>query len=88
MSNSRDPLESQFCSECEVLATKSKGKASIGDSSLPLESAKIRMIMKLLREIRERPDGQKTIIFSQFTSMLDIIQPFLRNEGIKYVRCK
>lgn len=54
--------------------------------------------MELLEEIlsRERKtfDGEeefpheKTIVFSQFTSMLDIIQVFLDDAGIKYVRCE
>lgn len=52
-------------------------------------SAKIRMILKLLKEVDERSQGEeKTIIFSQFTKMLDLIEPFLKDEGIKYVRCK
>ena len=44
--------------------------------------------MKLLKEIEDRGEGEKTIIFSQFTSMLDIIEPFLKAQGIRYVRCK
>ncbi len=45
--------------------------------------------MELLGQIEERSAGEeKTIIFSQFTSMLDIIQPFLRDAGIKFVRCE
>ena len=52
-------------------------------------SAKIRTVLKLLREIDQRSDSEeKTIIFSQFTSMLDLLEPFLRAEGIKFVRCK
>ena len=52
-------------------------------------SAKIRMILRLLKEVDERSEGEeKTIIFSQFTSMLDLIEPFLNEKGIKYVRCE
>ena len=52
-------------------------------------SAKIRMILKILLDIKEQSNGvEKTIIFSQFTSMLDLIEPFLRDERIRYVRCK
>ena len=39
-------------------------------------------------EIEGREEGEKTIIFSQFTSMLDLIQPFLRHRGVKFVRCE
>jgi SNF2 family DNA or RNA helicase len=52
-------------------------------------SAKIRMILKLLKDIDERSDGnEKTIIFSQFTSMLDLIMPFLREKRIRFARCR
>ncbi|KIJ37106.1 hypothetical protein M422DRAFT_178448, partial [Sphaerobolus stellatus SS14] len=44
-------------------------------------------ILELLELIGEKSDGQdKTIIFSQFTSMLDLIEPFLKDAGIRYVR--
>ena len=47
------------------------------------------MILKLLNEIDERSGNEeKTIIFSQFTSMLDLIEPFLNEKGVKYVRCE
>jgi SNF2 family DNA or RNA helicase len=32
------------------------------------------------------PKKNKTIVFSQFTSMLDIIEPFLQKEGIAFAR--
>ena len=67
---------------------KAKQKAKTSDTNLPPSSAKIRKTLKLLDEIEERGEGEKTIIFSQFTSMLDIIEPFLKAKGIKYVRCR
>jgi SNF2 family DNA or RNA helicase len=43
----------------------------------------------LVKKIDKESDGQeKTIIFSQFTSMLDLIEPFLESNGIKYTRCE
>jgi SNF2 family DNA or RNA helicase len=48
----------------------------------------------LLTEINSREDnernltGEKTIVFSQFTTMLDLIQPFLKDAGISFVRCE
>ena len=72
-----------YCLDCESLALHAKMEDEDRDSS-----AKIRMILKLLREIDECSDGEeKTIIFSQFTSMLDLIEPFLHEEGVRYVRC-
>jgi SNF2 family DNA or RNA helicase len=71
------------CVDCAPLAIQAKLQSE-GRTS----SAKIRMILKLLHDIDERAEGEKTIIFSQFTSMLDLIEPFLRDRGIKYVRCE
>jgi SNF2 family DNA or RNA helicase len=52
-------------------------------------SAKIRTITRLLQHIAKDSDGQeKTVIFSQFTAMLDIIEPFLMVIGVDFVRCE
>lgn len=72
------------CQSCVPLAIKAKR----AESERPT-SAKIRMVLKLLRQIDERSDSEeKTIVFSQFTSMLDLLEPFLQDEGIRYVRCE
>jgi hypothetical protein len=42
----------------------------------------------LLSETKRAGEGEKTIIFSQFTSFLDILEPFLDVEGIRFVRRK
>jgi SNF2 family DNA or RNA helicase len=52
----------------------------------PEASAKIRQLLQLLSEIQNR--GERTIVFSQFTSFLDLLGPFLKAEGISFVRCK
>lgn len=46
------------------------------------------MMLKILRDIEKRDPKEKTIIFSQFTSMLDLIEPFLKDERVKFVRCE
>ncbi|KAF7982840.1 hypothetical protein HWV62_25802 [Athelia sp. TMB] len=75
------------CSECAVIAEKARRKSlAVGQSDLPPDSAKIRKILELLGKVDQRDDEEKTIIFSQFTSMLDLIQPFLKAEGIRHVR--
>ncbi|KAL1306263.1 hypothetical protein AAFC00_004352 [Neodothiora populina] len=53
------------------------------DPSMPLASTKVRRLLKILHT--ETPE-HKTIVFSQFTSMLDIIEPHLKKASIKYVR--
>lgn len=54
-------------------------------------SAKMEEIFRLLKEIELRSlctgSAEKTIIFSQWTSMLDLMEPFLDAEGIGYARC-
>lgn len=48
-----------------------------------LASAKIQ---ELLRLLRAEAAQHKFIVFSQFTTMLDLIEPFLRREGFKFAR--
>ncbi|KAJ7636882.1 P-loop containing nucleoside triphosphate hydrolase protein [Roridomyces roridus] len=74
---------SDHCIDCAALKVQSENLIRNPRRS----SAKIRKIAELLRRIHEESDGQeKTVIFSQFTSMLDIIEPFLMALGIGYVR--
>ncbi|KZO99167.1 hypothetical protein CALVIDRAFT_477641 [Calocera viscosa TUFC12733] len=64
-----------------------KSRASGVGSNLPPSSAKIRKIIELLTDIADRSNRQeKTIIFSQFTGMLDLVEPFLKHHGIKFSR--
>ncbi|OAP58266.1 hypothetical protein AYL99_07356 [Fonsecaea erecta] len=48
-----------------------------------LQSTKIRQLLSILREDSHT---HKYIVFSFFTSMLDLIEPFLRSHRIRYVR--
>ncbi|KIY00437.1 uncharacterized protein Z520_04122 [Fonsecaea multimorphosa CBS 102226] len=61
--------------------------SSSGDSSssqpVLLQSTKIRHLLSILREDSHT---HKYIVFSFFTSMLDLIEPFLRSHRIHYVR--
>lgn len=59
-----------------------KPKKTLNKSQL-MTSAKIREVVKILhKEIHEH----KFIVFSQFTSMLDLVEPFFRKEGFKFTR--
>ncbi|KAH9968098.1 SNF2 family N-terminal domain-containing protein [Russula dissimulans] len=84
--------DGEHCSDCVELTRKARRKSSAKDSNLPPDSAKIRKLLDLLKEINSRkddegePTGEKTIVFSQFTTMLDLIQPFLKDAGISFVR--
>ncbi|KAG5999180.1 hypothetical protein E4U54_002003 [Claviceps lovelessii] len=54
-----------------------------GSESQVGASAKIREISKILRK---EADQHKFIVFSQFTSMLDLVEPFLHEDGFEFVR--
>lgn len=49
-------------------------------------STKITEILKILSEIKQRGHNQKTLIYSQWTSMLDIVEFHVRRDG--YQTCR
>lgn len=53
------------------------------DASDLVPSTKIRQLLSILE--KETPD-HKVIVFSQFTSMLDIMEPFLKRAGYNFTR--
>jgi SNF2 family DNA or RNA helicase len=77
------PTNRERCEPCELnLTTFQKEKRKTGQTS----SSKIRRVLEILKTT---VDGiqVKTIIFSQFTSMLDLLEPFLHDNNIKHGRC-
>ncbi|KZF21095.1 hypothetical protein L228DRAFT_284167 [Xylona heveae TC161] len=64
-------------SDSEVSASDDEKQSSPG------ASAKIRSLIHILHR---ECDEHKFIVFSQFTSMLDVLEPFLREEGIVFTR--
>ncbi|KAK4047373.1 hypothetical protein OIV83_005420 [Microbotryomycetes sp. JL201] len=67
----------KYCQDCNLLFEK--------HSKLHF-STKVRQLLKCLNDIRKEGRGHKTIVFSQFTSMFDIVEPFLKSSGFKFVR--
>ncbi|KZF22107.1 hypothetical protein L228DRAFT_239121 [Xylona heveae TC161] len=51
-----------------------------------VSSAKIDKACELLQQISDRKDGQKTIVFSQFTSLLDLLEVPVDRNGWGYRR--
>ncbi|KAL8802664.1 MAG: hypothetical protein Q9182_003680 [Xanthomendoza sp. 2 TL-2023] len=49
-------------------------------------SSKIERTMEILRATNDRNQGEKTIIFSQFTSLLDLLEVPIFDQGWKYQR--
>ncbi|KAI9255699.1 SNF2 family N-terminal domain-containing protein [Phascolomyces articulosus] len=56
------------------------------DSPLMTTSSKINKVLEILDETRLKYPREKTIIFSQFTSMLELIEEQLKRLGLKYCR--
>lgn len=88
----KDAAKEAGAEENIEVALSDKDRAHCLDLATCLESTqastKIDVTMKILREIKARPGNEKTIIFSQFTSMLGLLHFFLQNEDIKFVQCQ
>ncbi|KAI4097779.1 MAG: hypothetical protein LQ344_000051 [Seirophora lacunosa] len=64
-------------------ADESFSSGDVSQTASPTSSAKIQQLLKILqRECAQH----KFIVFSQFTSMLDLIEPFLRAKGLVFTR--
>jgi len=79
-----------FCDDCKSLnAETSRFGHSSSNVGWKPSSAKIRKIVTLLQEIDcHSGKTEKSIIFSQFTGMLDIIGKAFQAEEIKFTRCR
>ena len=76
-----DP-KNTHCGPCQVVVAKN---VDTSDS----DSAKIRKIIELVDEVEQRSNKtEKIIIFSQFTTMLRLIQEVLNERGLKFVQCR
>ncbi|CEO98810.1 hypothetical protein PBRA_006924 [Plasmodiophora brassicae] len=56
------------------------------DVAVILESTKINKLISILEATRKTDPKEKTIVFSQFTSFLDLIEPKLAERGFTFVR--
>lgn len=78
--------ESRKCDICFVECAETRCAECSARKVPQLQSAKIKALLRLLRDIAAR--NERSIVFSQFTSFLDLVEPFLRQEGVDYVRCE
>jgi SNF2 family DNA or RNA helicase len=70
------------CASCKIIVARN-ADISVSDS------AKIRKVIELVDGIEERSNKtEKIIIFSQFTSMLRLIQEVLNERDLKFVQCR
>ncbi len=82
-----DPSDGEIEAASQPLSEETTGEDEDEPEELfslqPATSAKIRHLLEILHsECRQH----KFIVFSQFTSMLDLIEPFLRQESLVFTR--
>ena len=54
------------------------------DERSTVPSSKVHRLMRLLEELHQ--EGQRALVFSQFTSLLDLVEPELRARGLEFLR--
>ncbi len=69
----------QLCNSPNLVYDK---KENTDKEKANLESGKITALIELLEQIRD--NGHRALIFSQFTSMLNLIKPYLEERGYTY----
>lgn len=91
---SSDAEEGNSSSEVEDETEEEEDSLSSDDDSDPAPIARSHKrplqpstkIIELLSILEKETDDHKVIIFSQFTTMLDLIEPFLHKAGHRFVR--
>jgi superfamily II DNA or RNA helicase len=66
------------------LVLDKEAAAEIGEEGVEITGGKFELCLELLQECRE--EGHRVLLYSQFTSMLDLIEERLVAEGISYAR--
>ncbi|PBP23233.1 DNA repair protein [Diplocarpon rosae] len=81
--SSNSATDSDSAEDSEVEDELDSSSEDVAQLATIITSTKITHLMKILgNEIEQH----KFIVFSQFTSMLDLIEPFLRQRGFKFTR--
>ncbi|KAI9657815.1 MAG: hypothetical protein M1831_004051 [Alyxoria varia] len=70
--------------EEEDISSDASSDSSSGEAAAPPTSTKINHLLRILRDQSNRT--HKFIIFSEFTSMLDLVSPVLNQHGYAHVR--
>lgn len=77
--------QARYCSGCKAQISREKNQG-INWGIRGTMSTKLEMILNLLDTFDKTSKGDKTIIFSQFTSFLDLVQDALIDCGRNFVR--
>ena len=83
----RGPLEKKGLLEAAIdEENENATEKNPEDVAVNSDSTKVDAAMEKLMEIRKNSPEDKTIIVSQFTSLLSILQPLLKEHGFKFTR--
>ena len=74
----------QICCHQDLIANKGSDPASENISQGPRQSAKFNYLKELLETLKK--ENRKVLLFSQFTSMLDIIEEYLIEQQTSYLK--
>ncbi|KAJ8908948.1 hypothetical protein NDN08_005648 [Rhodosorus marinus] len=85
--------DTAFCPVCrapiqqqQVLTAPRSSRFSIDIKEKWQPSSKVSRLLADLKSIRENSSGDKAVVFSQWTSMLDLLEVPLTEEGISFLR--
>lgn len=82
--NNEQKEQTPYCTDCTSgLQSKFSDRRTLFKTS-----TKVSKLMEILKQTRESNPDEKTIVFSQFTSMLNLLEEPLKREGFKICRCK
>ena len=71
--------------QCKKISTSAQ-QMDLNEDKVFQASSKIRALVRHLRGIELEDSSVKSVVFSQFTSMLSLIETGLQQAGIKFVR--
>lgn len=87
--NCREPINSRDLFEVvrnDDEAGQSTPRISLQRVGVNSSSAKVVTLMKYLRSLRKENPNMKSVVFSQFTSFMDLIEPALAKANMRFLR--
>lgn len=85
-SNGPCPICRQMLKKTELITCPSENRFRVDVKKNWKESSKVSKLMDCLEQLRQSGSGEKSIIFSQWTSFLDLLEIPLRKKGIEFLR--
>lgn len=80
------PLCRQLVKKTDLITCPSENRFHIDVEKNWKESSKVAMLMEFLESLRSSGSGEKSIVFSQWTSFFDLLQIPLKRKGIGFLR--